>query len=153
MIMAEDFKITKEGTIVREDQTNMEIAEIAEKEEISSLEECVFRHPEFYSEQKLSEKKKRLDELWKKYGLEEKEVSLLEYSVYTHPERCSVEELDKRRKRLDELWKKYGKADNYILKLKIAQKKVDILNKKNSSNSVLKNVIFNLKNKGIDSNG
>ena len=58
-----EFKITEDGTVVREDQTDIEITD---KEEILSLEESVFRHPEFYSEQELSKKKKRLDELWKK---------------------------------------------------------------------------------------
>lgn len=133
--MADDFKIAKDGTVVRGEQTNIEIAE---NEEMLSLEEDVFRHPELYSEQELRKKKKQLDELWKKFGLEGKEVNLLEYSVYVHPERCSAEELDKRRKRLNELWKKYGKADDSILKLKIAQKRLDILAKEQSGNSVLK---------------
>ena len=137
-----EFKITEDGTVVREDQTDIEITD---KEEILSLEESVFRHPEFYSEQELSKKKKRLDELWKKNGLEDKEVSLLVYSVYVHPERCSAEELDKRRKRLDELWEKYGKSDDVALKLKVAKMKLDLLAEEKSDNSVLKMAMLKLR--------
>ena len=140
-----DFHIEQDSTIVRKEQKN--IYEGTDEKEILLLEHAIFRHPENYSEQELNDKKKQLDELWKKYGQEDKEVSLLEYSIFVHPERCSEQELDRRKKRLDVLSEKYGKKDDFALSLKRAKMKVELLDKKKSSddNSLLKNAILNLK--------
>lgn len=140
-----DFQVKQDGSIVRKEQKN--IYEGTDEKEIFLLEEAIFRHPEHYSEQELNDKKKQLDELWKKYGQEDEEVSLLEYSIFVHPERCSEQELDRRKKRLDILSEKYGKKDDSALGLKRAKMKVELLDKKKSSdgNSLLKNAILNLK--------
>lgn len=139
-----DFYIAEDGTVVRKEQTEITSEE---NKEMLLLKEAVFRHPEHYSSQELDEKKKRLDEIWKKYGLEEEERGLLEYSVFVHPERCSAQELDNRKKRLDELWVKYGKQDDTALKLVRAKKKLELLGKEKSSdgNSVLKMAMMNLR--------
>lgn len=140
--MTDMFKINEYGEVIREGNIDNSVLynETAEKE-ISLLAEAVFRHPEHYSEQALNEKKKQLDELWKKYGLENDEVIWLEYSVFNHPERCSEQELNNRKKRLDDLWKKYGKDDNSVLKL--AKRKLEL--KSSADKSLLNNAFLNLK--------
>lgn len=65
----DDFVIEEDGTVVRKQETDIKkTPEDLEKEQISLLVYEVFVHPERSSPQELEEKKKRLDELWKKYG-------------------------------------------------------------------------------------
>ena len=142
--MTDMFEINEYGEVIREGNVdNSVLYNETDEKEISLLVEAVFRHPEHYSEQALNEKKKQLDELWKKYGLENDEVIWLEYSVFNHPERCSEQELNNRKKRLDELWKKYGKVDNSVLKLEMAKRKLEL--KSSADKSLLNNALLNLK--------
>lgn len=106
--MMDDFVIKEDGTLVRKQQSDIKkTPEDLEKEQISLLEYEVFVHPERCSPQELEEKKKRLDELWQKYGKADN----------------SVLALHKAKKRLELLDKEKSSGGNSVLMAAIARHK------------------------------